>query len=152
MPHHKNTRAWNGVAIKFQLPQEVAELLEHHLTWGHRSLTGMVEVVAPTLFVNTSTGMPMKDQEISQVWSKTVLEGTGVHFGPQLCRSIFASSTRDISIPNTTGMAMIMGTSQAVWDSVYDRHFNSREAQAALDQMPALRQKLLEEAQQQAGA
>jgi hypothetical protein len=55
------------VAIKFQLPQEVAELLEHHLTWGHRSLTGMVEVVAPTLFVNTSTGMPMKDQEISQV-------------------------------------------------------------------------------------
>ena len=60
VPHHKNTRAWNGVAIKFQLPLEVAELLEHHLTWAHRSLTGMVEDVAPTLFVNTTTGMPIR--------------------------------------------------------------------------------------------
>ena len=99
------------------------------------------------MFVNTTTGMPMKEQEVSQVWSKTVLQGTGVHFGPQMCRSIFASSTHDLGVSNTKGMAMIMGTSQNVWDNVYDKHFDSREAHEAMSQMPPIRKQLLEMAQ-----
>lgn len=146
IPHHKNTKAWNGVSLKFELPTEVAELLDHHITWAHSTLTGLTEQFAPNLFVNTTTGLPLKDQEVSQVWSKTVLEGSGVHFGPQLCRSIFVSGTRDAGLPNPSGMAMIMGNSQAVWDSVYDRHFNTREAQAALQLMPAWRQQMLAQA------
>ena len=147
VPHHKNTRAWKGTPIRFELPSEVEELLDHHLQWAHRTLTGMLDEVAPTLFVNTTTGMPMKEQEVSQVWSKTVLQGTGVHFGPQMCRSIFASSTHDLGVSNTKGMAMIMGTSQNVWDNVYDKHFDSREAHEAMSQMPTIRKQLLEMAQ-----
>lgn len=146
VPHHKNTKAWNGVALKFELPIEVAELLDHHITWAHSSLTGLTELFSPQLFVNPNTGLPLKDQEVSQLWSKTVLEGSGVHFGPQVCRSIFVSGTRDAGLPSPSGMAMVMGNSQAVWDSVYDRHFNTREAQAALDLMPAWRQSMLKEA------
>lgn len=146
IPHHKNTKAWKGASLKFELPTEVAQLLEHHITWGHSTLTGHTEQYAPNLFVNTTTGLPLKDQEVSQVWSKTVLEGSGVHFGPQLCRSIFVSGTRDAGLPSPAGMAMIMGNSQAVWDSVYDRHFNTREAQAAMQLMPAWRHKMLQQA------
>ena len=149
IPHHKNTKAWKGVALKFELPTEVAGLVDHHITWAHSTLTGHTEQpAAPNLFVNTSTGLPLKDQEVSQVWSKTVLDGSGVHFGPQLCRSIFVSGTRDAALPNPAGMAMIMGNSQGVWDSVYDRHFNTREAQAAMQLMPAWRQQMLTQAKQ----
>jgi hypothetical protein len=147
VPHHKNTKAWNGVSLKFELPNEVAELLEHHVTWGHTTLTGHTEHFAPNLFVNTTTGLPLKDQEVSQVWSKTVLDGSGVHFGPQVCRSIFVSGTRDAGLPSQAGMAMIMGNSQSVWDTVYDRHFNTREAQAAMQSMPEWRHKMLVQAQ-----
>ena len=148
IPHHKNTKAWKGAAIKFELPGEVAELMQHHLTWGLRALTGMLEEVAPTIFVNTNTGMPLKDQEVSQYWQKTVLEGSGVKFGPQLCRSIFVSGARDLGLApdSAAGMAMIMGNSQSVWDSVYDRHFNSRDATAAMAAMPALRKQMLHSA------
>ena len=147
-PHHKNTKVWNGASLKFELPHEVAQLLEHHATWGHRTLTGHCEEFAPNMFVNTTTGQPLKDQELSQVWSKTVLDGSGVHFGPQVCRSIFVSATRDSGMPSPPGLAMIMGNSQAVWDSIYDRHFNTREAHAALELMPAWRQQMLHQAQQ----
>jgi hypothetical protein len=146
VPHHKNTKAWGGSSLKFELPNEVAQLLEHHVTWAHSTLVGHTEQYAPNIFINTTTGMPLKDQEISQLWSKTVLEGTGIHFGPQVCRSIFVSGTRDAALPNPPGMAMIMGNSQAVWDSVYDRHFNTREAHAALDLMPRWRQQMLAKA------
>ena len=142
-PHHKNTKAWAGAAIKVELPPEVAELLEHHLKWGHRTLTFQLEDVAPTLFVNTSTGLPLKDQEVSQLWSKTVLHGTGVHFGPQMCRSIFVSGTRDAGMATPEGMAMIMGNSMQVWDSVYDKNFSTRQAQTAMDTMPSWRAAML---------
>lgn len=135
------------MGIRFKLPVEVAELLQHHLAWGHKALTGMLEQVAPTLFVNTTTGHPLKDQEVSQVWSKTVLDGTGVHFGPQLCRSIFVSTIRDHGLPTPPGMAMIMGNSMAVWDKVYDKHFNTRHAHEALEGMPNWRAHMLREAQ-----
>ena len=154
VPHHKNTKAWKGTAIKFELPSEVAELMTHHLAWGFRALTNKLDEVAPTIFVNTSTGMPMKDQEVSQYWHKTVLEGSGVKFGPQLCRSIFVSGARDFGLArkSATGMAMIMGNSQDVWDSVYDRHFNSRDAATAMAQMPALRRQMLASAGGVSGA
>lgn len=148
VPHHKNSRAWQGAAIRVQLPPEVEELLQHHLTWGHRCLTIIAEDVQPTMFVNISTGAPLKDQEVSKVWSKTVLEGTGVHFGPQRCRSIFVTGTRDQGLPTPNGMAMLMGNSQAVWDSVYDKHFNTREAGVAMASMPSWRLKMLQEAQE----
>ena len=153
--HHKNTRVWHGKAIKIKLPVEVAELLQHHLTWAKAQLTGMHdEQVPPTLFVNTSTGAPLKPQEVAKVWSKTVLQGSGVHFGPHLCRSIFVVGNRDRGLPDSPGMAMLMGNSQAVWDSVYDRHFNNRQADAAMHAMQDWRAGMLSEftGQQQAAA
>lgn len=148
VPHHKNTRVWQGTAIKVELPAEVAELLEHHLSWAHRALTGMCDKVAPTLFVNTNTGAPLKPQEVSKVWSKTVLEGSGVHFGPQTCRSIFAVGVRDSGHAHP-GMAMVMGNSTPTWDAVYDRHFKKREVGEAMQHMSGWRQKMLEQAGRQ---
>ena len=156
-PHHKGTKAWGGAAIKVQLPTEVAELLQHHLDWGMQTIAGLLQQTAagpdpplqPTLFFNTSTGQPLKPQEVSQLWSRTVLGGSGVHFGPQLCRSIFVVGTRDTlgaaaaAAGTEAGMAMAMGNSQAVWDSVYDRHFNSRQADQAMAAMPGWRHAML---------
>lgn len=99
--------------------------------------------MAPTLFVNVNTGAPLKPQEVSKVWSKTVLEGTGVHFGPQTARSIFVVGTRDNSLPVHPGMSMLMGNSQNVWDRVYDRHFNERQANEAMATMPKWREQML---------
>lgn len=149
-PHHKTSRSWQGKAIKVKLPSEVAELLQHHIDWGKAILTSMHEQVAPTLFVNTSTGAPLKPQEVAKVWSNTVLQGTGIKFGPQMCRSIFVVGTRDRGLPESPGLAMVMGNSQAVWDSVYDRHFNTRQVQEAMDGMPAWRERMLSDFASQA--
>lgn len=142
-PHHKNTRNWQGKAIKFELPLEIVELLQNHLEWGYNALTLCSDRVEPTLFVNTNTGAPLKPQEVSKVWSKTVLEGSGVHFGPQVARSIFVVGSRDNNMPMHPGMAMLMGNSDNVWDKVYDRHFNERQAQEALATMPKWRETML---------
>ena len=50
-----------------------------------------------------------------------MLDGTGVHFGPQRCRPIFVTGTRDMGMPTPPGYSMIMGNSQAIWDTVYSR-------------------------------
>lgn len=143
-PHHKNTRRWQGVAIKLQLPQEVGVLLDHHLSWGLQTLTRCTEA-PPYLLANPSTGKPLKPQEVSTLWKSTVLEGTGISFGPQLCRSIFVVGTRDMQMADMLGpgAAMAMGNSEDVWDSVYDRHFNTRQVGEALAAMPAWRQQML---------
>jgi hypothetical protein len=147
IPHHKNTRRWNGKSIKLALPSEVGELLEHHITWGHRLLTMCVDDPTPTLFINKSTGAPLRPQEVSKVWSKTVLDGSGVHFGPHMCRSIFVVGTKDRGMPCDPGMAMVMGSSSAtIWERVYDKHFNNRQVESAMDAMATWRKTMLDEA------
>jgi hypothetical protein len=147
VPHHKNSKRWRGAAIKLELPAEVACLLDAHISWGHRLLTMCSDEVMPTLFVNTGTGAPLKAQELSKVWSKTVLEGTGLHFGPHMLRSIYVCGTKDQGLPIQPGMAMVMGSSQeTIWERIYDKNFNNREVEAAMASMPAWRQAMLEKA------
>lgn len=148
-PHHKNTRQWNGTAIKLDIPHEVAELLEHHLSWGYSTLTRCSDRVAPTLFLNTSTGNPLKESEAAKLWSRTALDGTGVHFAPHMCRSIFVAGTKDMGIPIKEGMAMVMGSSQnTIWGSIYDKHFNNRQVGEAMAAMPAWRKSMLKKARE----
>lgn len=122
--------------------------MTHHLQWGHRQLTRCVEGdVAPSLFVNKSTGLPLKPQEVGKLWSDTVLEGSGVHFSPHMCRSIFVCGTKDLNMPMKEGMSMVMGSSHAtICGAIYDKHFNNRQAQEAMDAMPLWRATMLKEA------
>ena len=139
VPHHKNTRKWNGQPIKVQLPDEVAQLLRHHVDWGHTLLTRVTKT--PNVFVNVSTGAPMKPQEMSEVWSQTVLEGTGVHFGPHTCRSIHVVGTKDLGLQMHPGHAMVMGSSfETIWERIYDKKFNDRQVEAAMAEMPQWRE------------
>jgi hypothetical protein len=141
VPHHKNTRRWGGRPIRLKLPNEVAELLEHHVRWGHKMLTRVAGPLPTTLFLNVSTGAAIKPQEVSKVWSQTVLEGTGVHFGPQMCRSIHVVGTKDAGLEMHPGTAMVMGSSfETIWERVYDKQFNDRQVEAALDDMPRWRE------------
>lgn len=105
----------------------------------------------PTLFVNPTTGKPLKAQEVSALWSRAVLDGSGVHFGPHMCRSIYVVGSRDRGMPELPGAAMIMGNSQSVWDTSYDRHFNKRQAAEAMAAMPAWRDRMLAEAKGKKG-
>jgi hypothetical protein len=144
IPHHKNTKRWSGVAINLSLPKEVADLMEHHIVWGHNALTMCVEDPAPTLFVNKATGNALKAQEAPKLWKTTVLKGTGVDFAPHMCRSIFVVGTKDMGMPIKSGMAMVMGSSQkTVWESIYDKHFNKREVGEAMEHMPSWRKTML---------
>lgn len=151
-PHHKNTKRWQGTAIKLDLPSELGQLLDHHTGWGLNTLTRTAgSKLQPYLFCNSNTGQPLKPQEVSMVWQQAVLEGTGIKFSPQLCRSIFVVGTRDRQLGGMlgSGAAMAMGNSEKVWDSVYDRHFNARQVRDAMAAMPAWRQRMLEQGQQQ---
>lgn len=153
VPHHKNTKRWSGVAMKLALPQEVATLMDHHITWGHRALTICVEEPSPTLFVNKATGGALKPQEASKLWKDVVLEGTGLQFSPHMCRSIFVVGTKDSGVTIPKGMAMMMGSSQdTIWQSTYDKHFNQREVKHAIDNMPSWRHSMLVEAKKRQGA
>jgi hypothetical protein len=150
-PHHKCSKHWGGDAIRVQLPEEMGQLLGHHCSWGHAALTRGMDSSGGgrcvTLFLNTSTGQPLKDTEVAPLFSKTVLQGTGCHFGAQRCRSIFVDSRRgaDGGAPGPDGAsaAAVMGHSLRVWDQAYDRRLRHRAAQQAVQGVGVWRQALL---------
>jgi hypothetical protein len=94
-PHHKNSIKWAGKSITVTLPEEVGVLMGHHVGWGHDLLTRCADDWTPSMFINTGTGQAIKPQEVNRLWSRTVLEGSGKHFGPHQARSVFVSSMRD---------------------------------------------------------
>ena len=160
LPHHKNSRRWSGAGINVPVPLDLVGLLEFHVKVGHGALS-MIEAddgrAVRALFLNVrKCDQALGESDMAKVFTRTVLQGTGVRFGPQMCRSIFVVGTRDMQHQQGVGegalgdgAAMVMGNSQQVWDSVYDRHFNTRQAREAMDAMPMWRQQMLAAASHQ---
>jgi len=172
--HHKNSSRWGGnCGIRVELPVDLGELLQYHTSRGQPLLLEQVTDVPgmaaqSSLFLNTSQARPLLMQEASTLFSTVVLEGSGCHFGPQTCRSIYVVGSRDLahSMPSSTsssaapcaactqpsfigpGAAMVMGNKLDVWNSVYDRHFPQRQASEAMRDMEGWRRGMLQQASQ----
>jgi len=164
--HHKNSPRWGGSsAIRVWLPPELFDLLDYHTSRGYSLLMRGMErgdaqqPAAPkSLFISLANARPLLPQEVSQLFTAVVLEGSGCKFGPQVCRSIYVAGSRDMQAgaapaaaaaaaagsshqaSTGPGAAMVMGNSLQVWDRVYDRHFDQRQAEEALASFPAWRE------------
>ena len=144
--HHKNELVWGGLAIAFEMPAELTNLLEYHATIGHSLLTsphGMDE--EPFVFVSEYDGRPMGPKTISY-WLKGLMESlVGASITPQRLRHLFVTDRRERGGegPSDRGAAYLMGNSVLQWDRVYDVNFGQREAQGAVEAMAAWRQGLL---------
>lgn len=148
IPHHKVSRAWGGQHITFRLPAELTELLTIYLEWAHTSLTlGVCDNdLSPTVFVNTTTGQPLKPQEVSQLFQRVVLKGTDCRFGVQMLRSIFVVDRRTDGTtpgPDEEAAAAVMGHNVAMWDMCYDKGGKARLAQQGVNGMDSYRTELL---------
>ena len=115
---------------------------------GHTVVTRCkgLDEVKPFVFVNPSTSQPLKAAEVSRLWCRTVLHRYNVHFGPQMCRSIFVHERRggERAVgPDDEEAAMLMGHSVKAWDKTYDKNFQPRRAQAAVDNMDGWRDAMI---------
>jgi hypothetical protein len=150
LPHHKNTKHWGGAAIRVALPQPLVQVLLAWFDWGHAVATQCDEE-QPFAFISLATGLQLKPEAMAKTWAGIVLEGTGFHFGPQRCRSIFVQERRlrlgeRAPGPSDAAAAMIMGHSLTAWDRHYDRQFCSTAAQEAVDTMDSWREAMLQRA------
>jgi hypothetical protein len=152
-PHHKNTKRWKGKVISFELPPEVFTLLNAHSQWGYHVLTRCLPVGSqqkdPRVFVLESTGQPLKKAQVSQVWCRVALSRVQARFGPQMGRSIFVhhlkSSDTGVGGLDHTAAAHVMGNSLSTWNAVYDKSYNRRRAQGAVNAMKQWREQVLSE-------
>jgi hypothetical protein len=83
------------------------------------------------------------------LWKRKVLPA-GFGFGAQLGRAAFCTLVRDDAAANgfgglvdEDGAAAIMGNSITMWDTVYDREFRQRRAQAVAYNIATFRQGVL---------
>jgi hypothetical protein len=153
-PHHKNAKRWGGRLIQYDLPQELCTLLDAHAEWGHARLAWVVQEgqqqPTPNVFVMATSGEALKSSQVSQVWCREALARVDVRFGPQMCRSIFVHERR--SADRVEGgledeaAAFCMGNTVSTWDAVYDKNYDRRRAQGAVDCMGPWREKVLAKA------
>ena len=151
LPHHKNEGKWDGAAIDFRVPPEVAEVLLSYLSAGHALLSSKLNMPnganLPYVFMSNK-GKPFCSCSLSTYWQALLSAAGGAkHLPPSRLRHIFVDERRSIDSapgPADRGAAMIMGNSEAMWDRIYDTRFHEREAQHAIDNMASWRQHLLQ--------
>lgn len=153
-PHHKNEKYWGGQAIIYEVPQQLVEVLQPHLTWGHQLLAGEDtdgdEVQCPYVFLNRQ-GKQLQTSEVSPLFKKVL----DVDFGPQMFRSIFVEERRSqnrAAGPEDEHAAFLMGHNVSRWTPSYDKARKAKQASHALTGMQTWRQQMLEQHQQKTAA
>ena len=147
LPHHKNEASWGRAAIRFQLPQELTELMSLHLSQGHTLLTEyMGNEEQPHVFVDYQA-RPFTDSNFTIYWGR-IMRAYGLQdtISPSQCRQVFVHERRSaerVEGPSDKGAAMVMGHSPKQWDKWYDLDFHARHAQQAVDAMATWRNNLL---------
>jgi hypothetical protein len=154
-PHHKTRPNSKEQLISFILPDDMQPLLQFHINTGLGSIKQSLGIAdddpwAPsTVFLWGSTGKPVSAQQVSQLWRRKVLPA-GFGFGAQLGRAAYCTLVRDDAfasglggLVDEDGAAAIMGNSITMWDTVYDREFKKRKAQAAAYSIATFRQGVL---------
>jgi hypothetical protein len=151
VPHHKNTKHWNGKHINFELPRELNRLMVELVTWGRAKIlaeVGNASGVGHTLFVHPTKGVPFTLHTVSGYWKQLVLGDLDAskRFGVQLCRSIFVGERRSVNRvegPVDRAAAMVMGHCEKVWNTNYDRQYSMRNAAQCIQAMQGWREGLL---------
>lgn len=147
LPHHKNEANWGGASIAFTLPQELAFIMQLHLSQGHQLLTDYIGREGEFHVFVDKQGRPFTDSNFTIYWDKMMhAMGLTPAISPSLCRQVFVHERRSVGRadgPSDKGAAMVMGHSLQQWTKWYDLDFHKREAQAAVDAMTAWRHKLL---------
>ena len=151
LPHHKNQTVWQKDGpIHFQVPAELAELLDLWLTKGHPFLCQQYDMssAAATMFL-TQSGKAYDSNSMQYFWHTWVGKHGGVSkMPPSMCRHIFVDerlSEDRAPGPSDRGAAMAMGNSIGVWNQHYhkQKHFHVKECQRAVNQMPTWKDNLL---------
>ncbi len=146
LPHHKNESSWGRAAIAFTLPQELAKLMELHISQGHKLLTDYIGVEDECHVFVDRQGRPFSDSNFTIYWDKMLRDMGCPSISPSLCRQVFVHERRSaerVEGPADRGAAMVMGHSLAQWTKWYDLDFHVREAQQAVDAMASWRAALL---------
>lgn len=150
--HHKNQSSWEHTPIQFQIPEELANLLAMWLDQGHKELCSDLllceDPPCPHVFMNRE-GRGYTPNSLGKWWRPWVKKhGGAAALPPSMCRHIFVDERRSDSRaqgPTDKGAAMAMGNSERAWDAHYEkqRHFHSRDCQAAVSAMDVWRDSLL---------
>lgn len=148
-PHHKTAKYRGRRALSLRLPDDLNVLLVPYLLWGQKALTAAMAAAgerAMYTFVDLSTGAQLTTEGLYGIWNEQVLQGSGCKFGPKVARAIWVGErcSRDPAAgPDDRGASMAMGHTERAWRSSYDRFWDEREAQAAVDSMQDWRSSLL---------
>ena len=143
LPHHKNEASWGRAPIRFQLPQELTELMSLHLSQGHALVTEYLgNEEQPHVFVDYQA-RPLTDSNFTIYWGR-IMRAYGLQdtISPSQCRQVFVHERRSaerVEGPSDKGAAMVMGHSVKQWDKWYDLDFHARHAQQAVDAMATWR-------------
>ena len=137
LPHHKNAMKWGKLAIQFDVPLGLLQLLQLYLDQARPVLLADCEVSLPQLFF-TTTGLRFSSARFCQYFKEIMHSMGAPAIAPKDLRHIFVVDRCDDKTapgPVNAGAAMVMGHSERAWASVYDLKYNRRMADAAVSAM-----------------
>ena len=147
LPHHKNEAKWGRAAISFNLPQDLAVVMDLYISKGHKLLTEYIGLDNVCHVFVDRKGRPFLDTNLTIYWDKMLVSmGLATPISPSLCRQVFVHERRSagrVPGPSDRGAAMVMGHALAQWSKWYDIDFHTRESQQAVDAMATWRNSLL---------
>lgn len=116
LPHHKSSKKWGNRAIRFRLPNELAEMLAvYEQEYRPVLVRGRPETL--TLFV-TATGLPFSGPTFTAYWKDLMTKSkVGTAFCPRRLRHVFVEerlSPGHAEGPSVAGAAMVM-VSRCAW-------------------------------------
>ena len=137
LPHHKNSLRWGKLAIQFDVPAGLHELLKLYLQKARPVLLAESEVSLPQLFL-TTTGHKFSSARFCQYFQEIMAKMGAPALAPKDLRHIFVVDRCDntsVPGPANDGAAMVMGHSERAWHGVYDLRYSRRKANDAVSAM-----------------
>lgn len=148
-PHHKNEHKWKRAVIAFEVPADLAELLQLYLEGPRKVLLEhhlLIEDTCDTVFFD-KVGRTFSSSGFTLYWQDWLRSQGGPPLNPTICRQIFVTerqSDNPAPGPSDRGAAMIMGHSTRQWQDWYDCKFHSRLGQNAVNAMQMWRNAMLQ--------
>ena len=137
LPHHKNALRWGKLAIQFEVPPGLLELMQLYIDKARPVLLAESEVSLPEFFL-TSTGLRFSSPRFCQYFQEIMVRMGAPAIAPKDLRHIFVVDRCDDTTapgPMNAGAAMVMGHSERAWAGVYDLRFARRLATDAVSAM-----------------
>lgn len=150
LPHHKNARKWGKAVIEFDVPSDLAQLLQTYLGSARKALLEhhlLIGDTCPYVFIDMHGRGFLNAAVLTLYWQKWLVSRGGVPMNPSMCRQVFVDERQSNSAsagPSNQGAAMIMGHNVKQWGKWYDMDFHPRLAQNAVDGMQSWRAAMLQ--------